>query len=208
MLMAAIPPRPKTYLVVRHELMSILPAVNRYLIPVYKSYQTEKRAFGHWQRRLFKKIHNFHDYSKKIAHQKNIRNIAVAAKMIEDDSLVAIFPNGGAKNGKPFHSGVGYIIKNLKQPNKTKLVMAYVEGTSILDFFRIIPLVKNILPNFRINFSRPVNIIKLSQGEGPDITRKLQQVYENWSRPLKPLPKHQGALLYLRSILMFLLIHH
>ena len=85
--------------------------------------------------------------------------------------------------------------------------MAHVEGTSSLDFFRVIPLVKHLLPKLRIDFSNVFNIKQFSVGSGREISRQLQQAYENWSSQYIRLPKLPYAVLYLRTVLLFLLFH-
>lgn len=205
LLLAAIPNRPKTFLVIMHGILSVLPAINKYLIPVYITHRIDSDSQHDWKYNLLKKIHFIPEYSQEIAHQKNIKSIALAAQKIDEGALVSIFPAGGTKDAKKFLPGVGYLIKNLKFPQKTKLVMAHVSGTSAWDFLRIIPFVKSFLPKFRIDFSEPLKMNNFTEGTGREISQKLQQVYDSWSRPYQPLPKFKYAALYLRSFLLFLL---
>lgn len=205
LLMAAIPPRKKTYLIAMHGLWSILPAFNKYLIPVFISHRVEDHQHPDWKFKLLKKIHFIPEYSKKIAHQKNIKSIAIATSKIDEGSLVAIFPAGGSENGRDFLPGVGHIVKNLKYPNKTKIVMAHVSGTSSWDFFRIIPFIGKIMPKFKIEFSEPLSAKNFVEDDARLIALKLQAVYDRWSLPFYPLPKFQKAAYYLRSLLFFFL---
>lgn len=205
LLLAALPNRPKTFLVIMHGILSILPAINKHLIPVYITHRIDSDSQHDWKYNLFKKIHFIPEYSQEVAHQKNIKSIALAAQKIDENSLVAIFPAGGTKDARTFLPGIGYLIKNLKYPQKTKLIMAHVSGTSSWDFLRIIPFVKLFLPKFRIDFSESLDINNFNNGTGREISQKLQQVYDSWSRPYEPLPKFKYAALYLRSFLLFLL---
>lgn len=82
--------------------------------------------------------------------------------------------------------------------------MAHVSGTSIWDFFRIIPFLRKFFPKFKIQFAEPIKATNLSGVDGRQISTNLQTIYYHWSIPLKPLPKFQSAALYLRSILFFL----
>lgn len=205
LLMAAIPPRQKTYLVVMHGLWSILPAINKYLIPVYISHRVDDHFQPDWKLNLLKKFHHIPQYSKETAHQKNIKSIALATTKINEGSLVGIFPAGGSENGHDFLPGVGHIVKNLKYPQKTKIVMAYVSGTSSWDFIRIFPFIGKILPKFKIEFSDPLPADNFTGDNGRLISLQLQNVYDRWSLPFYSLPKFQKAAFYLRSILSFLL---
>jgi len=205
LLMAAIPPRQKTYIIAMNGLWSILPAINKYLIPVYIGHRVDAHSRPDWKLNLFKKFHYFPQYSKEIAHQKNIKSIALAAQKINEGSLVGIFPAGGSENGRDFLPGVGHLVKNLKYPKKTKIVMAYVSGTSSWDFIRIFPFIGKILPEFKIEFSDPISADNFTGDNGRHISLQLQNVYDRWSLPFYPLPKFQKAVLYFRSLLFFLL---
>jgi len=100
---------------------------------------------------------------------------------------------------------VGHLIKNLKYPEKTKIVMAYVSGTSTWDFLRIFPFVKYFLPKFKIEFSDPIPADNFNGDNGRLISLQLQNVYDRWSLPFYPLPKFQKAVFYFRSLLFFFL---
>lgn len=205
LLLAAVPPRPKIFLIIMHGLSSILPAIGKYLIPVYITHRLNDKAKNDWKYHFFKKIHFIPEYSKEIAHQKNLKSIARASQKIDEGSLVAIFPAGGSENGHDFLPGVGHLIKNLKYPEKTKIVMAYVSGTSTWDFLRIFPFVKYFLPKFKIEFSDSIPADNFSGDNGRLISLQLQNVYDRWSLPFYPLPKFQKAVFYFRSLLFFFL---
>lgn len=205
LLLSAIPRRPKVFIVVMHGLLSILPAINKHLIPVFVSHRLDDGSLKDWKFRLFNKIHFSPQYSNEIAHQKNIKSITLATQKIDEGSLLAIFPAGGTRNGRDFLPGVGHIIKNLKYPDKTKIIMAHVSGTSTADFLRILPFIGKILPKFKIEFSEALNASDFMGDDGRTIAKNLQNVYDRWSLPFYPLPKFQMAALYLRSLLFFLL---
>lgn len=205
LLLAAVPPRPKIFLVIMHGLSSILPAIGKYLIPVYITHRLNDKAKNDWRYHFFKKIHFIPEYSKEIAHQKNLKSIARVSQKIDEGSLVGIFPAGGSENGHDFLPGVGHIVKNLKYPEKTKIIMAYVSGTSSWDFIRILPFIGKLLPKFKIEFSKAFKASDFSGNDGRLISLQLQNVYDRWSLSFYPLPRFQMAVLYLRSFLFFLL---
>ena len=205
LLLSAIPRRPKVFIVVMHGLMSVLPAINKHLIPVYVARRLDDGSSKDWKFRLFNKIHFSPQYSDEIAHQKNIKSMSLATQKIDEGSLLGIFPAGGSRNCRDFLPGVGHIIKNLKYPEKTKIVMAYVSGTSTWDFLRIFPFVKYFLPKFKLEFSEALNAADFIGDNGRLISLQLQNVYDRWSLPFYPLPKFKKAAFYLRSILFFFL---
>lgn len=205
LLLSAIPSRKKTFLIVMSGILSILPAINKHLIPVYISHRFDERDKPDWKVELLKKLHFTPEYCHEVAHQKNIKSIELATRKIDEGSLVGIFPAGGSKNGRDFLPGVGHIIKNLKHPEQTKIVMAHVTGTSTWDFIRILPFIGKIMSKFKIEFSEPLNASDFIGGSGRQIAQNLQNVYDQWSLPFYPLPRFRYAALYLRSILFFLL---
>lgn len=204
LLLAAIPPRTNIFLIVINGILSILPAINKHLIPVYIAHRLNHKPKYDWKYHLFKKFHYTPEYPRDIAHQKNIQSITKATQKIDQGSIVGIFPAGGSENEYDFSPGVGHIIKNLKYPEKTSLVMAYVSGTSVWDFFRIIPFLRKFFPKFKIQFSEPIKTSNLPGSDGRQISKNLQTLYYRWATPLRPLPIFQTAVLYLRSILFFL----
>lgn len=208
LMLAAIPPRQDVYLVAMHGLLSILPAINKHLIPVFISHRIDNDSCHDWKYRLFKKLHSIPEYSKAVAHLKNVNSIAKASRKIDHGSLVGIFPSGGGKYGSPFLPGVGHLIKNLKYPTQTHVVMAHVSGTSSWDFFRILPLVNRLLPKFKIEFSLPIPASRINQGSGRTIAQKLEAQYYSWANPFEPVPKFRAALLYLRTVLFFIMFRN
>jgi len=205
LLMAAIPPRKKIYLIVMNNLWSILPALNKHLIPVYIGHRVDDHSRSDWKFQLLKKFHHLPQYSQEIAHQKNIKSIALAAQKIDEASLVGIFPAGGSENGRDFLPGVGHLVKNLKYPNKTKIVMAHVSGTSSWDFIRILPFIGKLLPEFKIEFSKALNATDFMGDNGRVISLHLQSVYDRWSLSFYSVPKFQKVALYFRSLFFFFL---
>lgn len=203
-LLAGVPARKKAFLVVMHGLLSILPAINQNLIPVYIAHRIDSRSQHDWKYRLLKKLHSIPEFSPEVAHQKNLKSIALAAQKIDEGSLVGIFPAGGSRN-QTFLPGVGYIVKNLKYPAKTNIVMAHVSGTSVWDFLRILPFVKIFFPKFKIKFSQPFLAADVAKDNGRCISQRLQSIYDNWALSLQPVAKVQVTALYLRSLFFFLI---
>ena len=205
LLLAGLPHRSDIFLVIMHRLLSILPSIDKHLIPVYISHRINDFSKTDWKFNILTKIHFSPEYSKEVAHQKNVENIALAAKRIDQGHLLCLFPAGGSENGRDFLPGVGHLIKSLKYPESTKIVMAHVSGTSAWDYLRIIPFVNKFLPKFRINFSEVQETTNFLYPEARQIANQLQNHYEKWSLPFEPLPKFKYAALYLRSFLFFLL---
>lgn len=199
---AVIPPRKKIFMVAMHGLLSILPAADKHLIPVWVTYADQSK--NSWKYRIFRKFHSVKEYSEEEAHQKNIKSVELAINRINRGAMIVIFPTGGAKNGSDFKPGIGHLIKNLKYPEKTKIVMAHIRGTSGWDFFRILPLVGKILPKFKIDFAKPFRAEDFWGENARAISYNLQNSYYRWALAFEPLPKVKSWALYLRSILLFI----
>lgn len=171
--------RKDLYMVVNHNFTNILPTLDSHIISVYISDRLVKDK-SNWKFRIMKKIHKVDHFGKEECHSKNIKSIEKASKKISEGALVAIFPAAGVKSGK-FLDGVGYIIKNLTNKSKAKLVMAHVRGTSTWDYLRFIPLVNRIMPAIKINFAKPIDIFKYSKEDAKMITSEVERDYFRWT---------------------------
>jgi len=183
-LLGSIPHRPKTFVIIMHNFLSILPALNKHLIPVYIGHKATTRDKDLLKYKIFQKFHTTQKFTPEISHQKNIKSIALAAKKIDEGALVAIFPAGGTPLRRDFLSGLGHLIKNIKHPQKAKIVMAQIKGTSNLDYFRILPFIGKLLPKFQVDFSTPLKVSDYLSGDGRSIAKKIEVVYYHWSQNL------------------------
>lgn len=185
-LVAAEEPRKDSHLVISSNFLGMLSNLDKHLIPVYVNHRLlDKQDPFNGLIKLFRKIHWSKNYSLKISHQKNVESMKKAGLIIKGGGMVSMFPGGGGKNGEWF-TGIGYLINDAISNKKTKIVMAYSEGTSPWDLIRLIPGISRLMPKFRITFSPDESAFSYNGMEPKDITESLKNKYNLW---VEGLPK-------------------
>lgn len=180
-LLSSLQKRDDAYLVANHSFMNILPSMDKQIIPVYMNHRiVENYHLDKWKLRFFRKIHHSEHYCADEAHKRNIASISSATQKIDNGGLVAIFPAAASKDGK-FSPGVGHMVKNLKNPAKVKVLMAYVQGTSNLDYLRAIPFIGKLMPTIKISFSMPISLSDFWGESAREIASNLEKRYLEWT---------------------------
>jgi len=117
------------------------------------------------------------------AHKKNIESISQAADAVRKGSLVGIFPEGirSGKNSK-WSNGVGHLLLGIGKGSNGYLIFVYSDGVSNWDYLRVVPGIKKLIPPVSVTFAKPRTIADaLEESTDPrEITRKLQEEYNNW----------------------------
>lgn len=177
-ILAALPQRSDYYLVANHSFFSILPAIDRHLIPVYIAHKSSGIHIS-WKFILFQKFHRQSVLNENVAHQKNIDSIALASKKLSAGALVQIFPvfDNITLNFSP---GVGYLLKDSKSITKIKVVMIHVAGTSDFDYLRLLPFIGKLLPPFEITFSSAYPAANFIADTGRATAKNLEITYRAW----------------------------
>lgn len=183
-LLGLLEKRDDAYLVADHSFLDILPTVDKHIIPVYINHRLAEKAKDAWKFKLLTKFHHSKCYDQETAHQKNVESINFASEVVNKGGLVVIFPAAGENEGK-FMNGIGYMIKALKNHKKVKLVMAHVEGTSTLDYLRLIPGMKYLLPTIKFRFTKPRLMSKFFGKDAKDITKRVEKEYYAWVDKLR-----------------------
>lgn len=181
-LIASIPPRSDSCMIINSDYFSSYQHLDEFLIPVYIRHQN----YGNWYEKilaiLFDKTFFYPSLTADEEHQENIRSIDNAGNKIKKGGLVIIFPE--KRDPKlNWYKGVGYIIKNLGRDVQYKVIFAYLNAKSArFDYFRLFPPVGKILPPVSVDFSAPFSPNKvLSGGNNPgQISLKLQLQYRRW----------------------------
>lgn len=183
---ASLEPRDDMYGVGISNFLGIGPNISRHVFPIYMTRQMSSER----QKLLVRAGHMLH-FGPRIppdeAHKKNVESIHQAAEAVRNGSLVFMMPEG-VKSGKAvrWSSGIGHLLLGIGENTNAYLLFAYSEGTSNWDYLRIVPGVKKILPTVSITFAKPITIAD-ALGESTDpreITRKLQEEYNNWVRSI------------------------
>ncbi|MCX6726670.1 MAG: 1-acyl-sn-glycerol-3-phosphate acyltransferase [Candidatus Shapirobacteria bacterium] len=180
-LLGLLEKRDDAYLIADHSFLEILPSVDKHIIPVYINHRLDGKQKDSWKFNLLTRFHQSESFCREIAHKKNIASINLATDKVNNGGLVMIFPAAGELGGK-FLSGLGYMIKNLKNPKKVKIVMVHVRGTSTWDYLRLIPIVRNFLPKVYITFAEPIPAGQFLAPEAKAISENVEKRYYEWVR--------------------------
>jgi 1-acyl-sn-glycerol-3-phosphate acyltransferase len=179
-LFAALPQRDDLYAIGDSSLTNFCPQIDRHIIPVYihHDYQTK---FIYLKSYLLRRFNSDKKLKYAEAHQKNIESIRKASKMLKKGHSIVILP--GNNDGK-WAVGVGHLIKQAKNKNTIYLLRVLIEGTSSLDYLRLIPGIRKILPPIKITLSKPKVINYLQRYQPKEIAIIVRDEYFQWVRQL------------------------
>ncbi len=186
-LIASLPSRNNSYLIINSDYSNVYDNLDKFLIPVYIRHE----SYGNWYERLLaiilRESNNIYSKISKKEHNKNIQSIYETRNKIKLGGLVIIFPERRERE-KPWYEGVGFLLKGADKQAKQNVIFAYIGGGSRrLDYLRLIPYFGRFLRPISINFSAPITLSKvLSEYRDPKkIAQILQNEYKMWSRSLE-----------------------
>lgn len=182
-LIASLPNRTDSFMVVNAKILGLIPNLDKYIIPVYISHHRNEGKRPKLSGRILNKLHKSEELSPEEEHRRNIESIALAAQKIKDGGLVSIFPEK-RRQIKTWQTGIGYLIYQAKDKKSASIIMSYIEGTSELDWFRLIPFINKILPPLNIYFSEAIPINSYFKYTPKEITNKLEEKYNQWMTTL------------------------
>ncbi|MBT3302339.1 MAG: hypothetical protein HOF35_16270 [Bacteroidetes bacterium] len=178
-LLSSLPTRKDVFMLINNSFISVLPAFDPHCIPVYVNYRTQGDERETMRAKVLKRIHYSPLLTLEESKVKNREAIGVSAKAIDDGGVILLAPGFG-NNDTEFKIGLGYMLNAVSIPEKAKIIMTHISGTSKLDYFRAIPLLKKVLPRFRIIYSGPAELKKFVSGDPKVDTKSLQDYYFNW----------------------------
>ena len=120
------------------------------------------------------------------AQEINAQSIRIAAELISNGAMVIMFPSGVRKTNSVWSVGVGYLVDQIARKDKTSIVFAYVTGASNLDFLRLIPGIRCLLPKFSVTLSTPIAIkdLPVTKGSPKQIAKYLHSEYISWVKTI------------------------
>lgn len=153
------------------------------LIPVYRKRQLNHKIYEY---PLCLQVNGKlpKNYSRQEIMSKNRQSISRAVELVNQGKMVSIFPTGGAGKklaGSGWKPGVGWLIKQINNP-KTKIVLAYVQGTKMSDLVAYVPLLRRLFFRSRpitISFSRSLLLKRAVnlKADAKTITCSLEKLY-------------------------------
>lgn len=184
-LFAALPKREDVSLIISSRFMNLAPKTHKYLIPVYIEHHTDKSQSDQLIETFFKKFHPVKTYSPEEEHKKNIESIKKASEKVSKGGLVVIFPSPSKITGNKWYTGVGYLLKGTHRKKPTYVVKAHIEGTSNMDYLRLLPYAARVLTPIHVTFDQPMEVSRLLKQDPKEITSHLEKKYNSWSKSLK-----------------------
>ncbi|HVZ67369.1 MAG TPA: 1-acyl-sn-glycerol-3-phosphate acyltransferase [Patescibacteria group bacterium] len=184
-LFASLPSRPDTSLIISHSFMNLARNIDKHLIPVYVDHHVNDRVSKKIMRKFLKTFHPTPRYSPEVEHERNIESIKEASARVKNGGLITIFPNPGSDITKKWYRGVGHLLKGAKTDDKIYVVKSYIEGTSMMDYLRLIPHAAKLLTPIRITFSEPIEVSSILKKDPKEITSILEHDYKDWINSLK-----------------------
>jgi hypothetical protein len=178
-LIASLPSRSDTYLVVNSHFMGVIPSLDNYLIPVYIWHHVTREKSKKFLGILLHKFHPTPVYSPQEEHKRNIKSIDRATQIVRKGGVVIIFPGRRSIDGHWF-SGVGHLLKGLGKDSDAYVVKAYVHGTRDFDYLRILPGLGRFMPPIFVSFATPTKVDDVYDEDGKKITNKLETEYDSW----------------------------
>jgi len=179
-LIASTPPRKDASIIVNSHIMGISAEFDKYLIPVYVKHRMETATKLNLRLKILRYLHRTKMYHRDEAHQKNIQNIAEASRRINAGGLVAMFPGAG-EDGGVWLRGVGHLIAALKHKDAL-IVMAHIQGTSDLDYLRLIPGTARFFGPFRVSFHSPIPAQTFAAKTPRETTALLNTEFRAWTK--------------------------
>lgn len=171
---SVLEPRNDIFIIGNALLKGISPSLDKHLLPVHLPMERNKLS-NRLKMQMVNRIHNIPVFDEDNRKRLNRESIARAWDKINKGGLVAMFPGAGGKNDEWF-SGIGYVIAGIKKTD-TKLIMIYIENTSVLDYLRIIPGVSKMLKTIKVTFFESIDLSKYSHKEPKVIAKELHDIY-------------------------------
>lgn len=184
-ILSALPSREDSHVVLSADFYEAMPSFAVYAIPVYIRNQTAKSEWSHLKLTL-KRIFFGKSLSREEEKIRNQNSLTLTSKRLFEGRSVLMFPSPGKAVGEEkWKRGVGVVLKEAANPN-LKIVMAYIEGTSPLDYLRVFPQTGKYLRNIRVTYSNTIEPAKIfnKANVAEEISMEFQNLYETWARKL------------------------
>ena len=184
-LIASLPERNDVYLIVNARMLGIVKDLDRHLIPVYIEHHNNPYHHNEILSYLLKTYHPKNILTPEKEHENNIKSIARAADLVNGGGLVIIFPGRRSVDGHWF-PGVGHLVKNIISRKRTYIVQVFSQGTSWMDYLRLIPFTGVFLPVITMNFAQPLIVDDIWIHNPKKTTSILEKIYHAWTKKVIP----------------------
>ncbi len=182
-LIRTLPNRRDIYVVISHKFTRAGRSISSHCIPVYLSHHHMEGRPVTVPGRIVDFFLKPETLTPEQEHELNIRSIDEAAQKINRGALVIIFPERrfGKRRWQP---GLGHLLKKLD--GNAQLVLANVSGTSLADYFRLLPKAGKVLPQISVQFHDPIAVREINtRPDARRIVEGLEEYYSGWAGSLK-----------------------
>ena len=181
-ILGSTPPRKNVHIVADARYLNLTPALEKHIIPVYIKHNYTKQNHHGLRVAFIDWLIPQDTFDYQTSHQKNIQNIDRASHILSENGLIIICP---IKRDNSWSDGIGYLVKGVGQSVKSlNLIMAYVQGGSRFDIFRLFPFVNLFFPTIKIFFSSPIELIPYQKSQPKEIKLIIETKYNQWVKKL------------------------
>lgn len=183
-IVASLPPREDTSLIISAKSVGICPNLNKYLIPVHIEHHINNKSGMTFWDRILNIIYPMPSLSEEEEHRKNIESIKEASNRIKKGGMIIMFPGRRGVGGRWF-SGIGHLLKGASNKKKVYVVKIYFRGSSHLDYFRLVPGIRHFLPKAEIFFDKARAVNDIFEEHPKQIAAILEKEYNQWMESVK-----------------------
>lgn len=120
-LIASLPSRKDAYLIINVEFYGYGEAIDKHLIPVYIQHHPSHKKTDAYLYSLVRLFNPITFLSADAEHNKNIKSIGLASRIVEKGGLVMIYPGRRNAEGN-WYPGIGHLLYGVKK-NRLILLM-------------------------------------------------------------------------------------
>ena len=180
-LLAALPSREDTYIIINASFVNISRNLNKYLIPVYIRHHYKEGTMRLLSGRFLDYVHESEKLLPDEEHKRNIENIRLAGDKVQKGGMVVIYPDRRSI-GEQWFPGVGHLLQNIGAKSAAYYVKAHIQGMSHADYLRLFPGIRRFLPPISVRFSPPKRLVDImdTRDDAKTTTRNLHLDYQQW----------------------------
>jgi len=185
LIMASLPKiRNDLKIIATANLLGFSKQIDAYIFPVCVDHHASREKAGKLSGKIAKLLNCRPQIDPIQAHLKNLNTLKRAANFVSHGGIVTICPEGFRGIGGKWFSGIGHLLTQIQIQKPTYLIFAYIKGTSIFDWFRLLPVINRLFPRLTIIFSKPIKISSLlNKNPNPKhLKETLEQTYKKWSK--------------------------
>lgn len=180
-LLAALPSREDTFIIINAAFLNISMNLNKYLIPVHIRHHYKEGTMRLLSGRFLDYVHESEKLPPDEEHTRNIESIRLAGDKVQRGGMVVIYPDRRSIGGGWF-PGIGHLLQNIGAKKNAYYIQAHIQGISYADYLRLFPGIRHFLPPISVRFSPPRRMIDIvnRKDDVKKMTKNLHLDYQQW----------------------------